>query len=82
MAESEWAGRITLAESESASFTLAESESASLIRIVESYALVAAVRNLVYHRHQLVLGAPDSSAHAWEKTVLGWTTRGAYLGLA
>ena len=33
--------------------------------LAESYALVAAVRNLAYHRHQLVLGAPDSSAHAW-----------------
>ena len=33
--------------------------------MAESYALVAAVRNLAYHRHHLVLGASDASAHAW-----------------
>ena len=94
-AESDWAGRIVLAVSEN---TSAESpwpnpkilrpnhhgrlRMAGRIRMAESYALGAAVRNLVYHRHQLVLGAPDSSAHAWEKTVLSWTMRGANLGLA
>ena len=49
--ESEYFGRITMAESEN---TLAE-----------SHALVAAIRNLAYHRHHLVLGASDASAHAW-----------------
>ena len=66
LAESQWYGRVTLTESEN---VLAESPWPSTGGMAESYALVAAVRNLVYHRHQLVLGAPDSSAHAWAKTV-------------
>ena len=44
---------------------LAESEWSGRIRMAESYALVAAVRNLAYHRHHLVLGASDALAHAW-----------------
>lgn len=38
---------------------------AQIPRPASAHALAAAVRNLAYHRHHLVLGAPDASAHAW-----------------
>ena len=53
LAESEWSGRIALADSEWLN------PKPWLLQSEISYT----------NRHQLVLGAPDSSAHAWEKTV-------------
>ena len=38
---------------------------AQIPRPASAHALAAAIRNLAYHRHHLVLGAPDASAHAW-----------------
>ena len=65
MAESAWPNPNTLAESPLPNPNgMAESAWPNPNTLAESYALVAAVRNLVYHRHQLVLGAPDSSTHA------------------
>ena len=51
-----------MAESEN---TLAESPWPNPNIMAESHALVAAVRNLAYHRHHLVLGVSNASAHAW-----------------
>ena len=62
LAESEWYGRVNMAESEN---TLAESPWPNPNIMAESHALVAAVRNLAYHQHYLVLGTSNASAHAW-----------------
>ena len=77
---SEWYGRITMVESENRMAEspwpnprigwpnpngMAESPWGKHPRMAESYALVAAVRNLAYHWHHLVLGASDASTHAW-----------------
>ena len=62
VAESKWYGRVNMSESEN---TFVESPWPNPNIMAESHALVAAVRNLAYHRHHLVLGASDASAHAW-----------------
>ena len=68
MAESEWYGRVNMSESEyfgRIGIGWPKSSWGKHPSMAESYALVVAIKNLAYHRHHLVLGASDVSAHAW-----------------